>query len=108
MWRRSRSMQRDKQIPLVSSQPVYLPVGNIVQQLVSSTTPYTGPTLQGEYRIVSLFTRTGQITSNDNVQFDNPVNPSNGTTYNPGYPFLATEQGTRGGAGMIARVPRAH
>ena len=80
-----------------AGQPVYLPVGNIKQQLVLSGTPYTGPALQGEYRIVTLFTRTGQITSNDNVEFDNPVNPANGKTYNPGYPFLATEQGTRGG-----------
>ena len=49
--------------------------------------------LQGEYRIVTLFTRTGQITTSDNVQFDNPLNPANGSTYNPGYPFLAVEQG---------------
>jgi prepilin-type N-terminal cleavage/methylation domain-containing protein len=83
-------------VPLQAGQPVYLPVGNIKQQLVLSGTPYTGPALQGEYRIVTLFTRTGQITSNDNVEFDNPVNPANGTTYNPGYPFLPTEQGTRG------------
>jgi prepilin-type N-terminal cleavage/methylation domain-containing protein len=74
----------------------FLPVGNIKQQLILSGTPFTGASLQGEYRIVTLFTRTGQITSNDNVEFDNPVNPANGTTYNPGYPFLPTEQGTRG------------
>ncbi len=46
---------------------------------------------------MTLFTRTGQITSNDNVQFDNPVNPANGRCYNPGYPFLPTEQGNREG-----------
>jgi hypothetical protein len=72
-------------------------VGSINQQLISTTSPYLGPTLKGEYRIVSLFTRTGQVTSNDNPQFDNPANPVNGTTYNPGYPFLAAEQGTKGG-----------
>jgi prepilin-type N-terminal cleavage/methylation domain-containing protein len=84
--------------PLQAGQPVYLPVGNIKQTLMTpGAAPYIGPTLQGEYRIVTLFTRTGQITSNDNVEFDNPVNPANGTTYNPGYPFLPTEQGTRGG-----------
>ena len=82
-------------VPIVTGQPVYLPVGNIKQQLVLGGTPYTGPSLQGEYRIVTLFTRTGQVTTNDNVQFDNPVNPANGTTYNPNFPFLATEQGTR-------------
>jgi prepilin-type N-terminal cleavage/methylation domain-containing protein len=85
-------------VPIVPGQPVYLPVGNIKQQLVLSSLPYTGPSLKGEYRIVTLFTRTGQITTNDNVQFDNPVNPANGSIYNPGYPFLATEQGLpRGG-----------
>jgi prepilin-type N-terminal cleavage/methylation domain-containing protein len=81
----------------IATQAPYLPVGTIKQQLISTTNPYTGPSLQGEYRIVSLFTRTGQVTSNDNVLFDNPANPANGSTYNPGYPFLATEQGARGG-----------
>ncbi len=33
--------------PLVAGQPVYLPVGNINQQLISSGAPYTGPSLQG-------------------------------------------------------------
>ena len=84
-------------VPLVANQPVFLPVGNISQQLISTTNPYAGPSLQGEYRIVTLFTRTGQVTSNDNPQFDNPLSPANGTRYNPGYPFLATEQGTKGG-----------
>ncbi len=68
--------------------PPFLPVGIINQQLVLSSSPYTGPSLQGEYRIVTLFTRTGQITTDDDVQFDNPLNPANGT-YNPGFPFLA-------------------
>ena len=36
---------------------------------------------------MTLFTRTGQITTNDNVEFDNPLNPANGSTYNPGYRF---------------------
>ena len=48
-----------------------------------ASTPYTGPKLQGEYRIVSLFTRTGQVTTSDNVQFDNPVNPVQRAIYNP-------------------------
>jgi hypothetical protein len=86
-------------VPLVAGQPVFLPVGNIRQQLINPATPYSGPSLKGEYRIVTLFTRTGQITTNDNPQFDNPVNPANQVTlvYNPGYPFLATQQGSRGG-----------
>ena len=64
----------------------------------SSSSPYraihTPPSLvTGEYRIVTLFTRTGQITTNDDAEFDNPLNPANGSTYNPGYPFLAAAQG---------------
>jgi hypothetical protein len=83
---------------VVTNPPVFLPLGNIRQQLINPAVPYSGPSLKGEYRVVTLFTRTGQITTNDNPQFDNPVNPANGTTYNPGYPFLAIEQGSsRGG-----------
>ena len=55
--------------------------------------PYAGPVLKGEYCVVSLFARTGRITSSDDAQFDNPVSPANGSSYNPGYPFLAAEQG---------------
>jgi hypothetical protein len=87
--------QNGNPVPLVPAQPVYLPVGAIKQQLVQPANPYSGQSLQGEYRIVSLFTRTGQITTSDNMQFDNPVSPANGSTYNPGYPFLAAEQGGR-------------
>jgi prepilin-type N-terminal cleavage/methylation domain-containing protein len=72
--------------------PPFLPIGNIKQQLLSSSQPYSGPSLQGEYRIVTLFTRTGRITSDDNVQFDNPLNPANGSTYNPIYPFLSARR----------------
>jgi prepilin-type N-terminal cleavage/methylation domain-containing protein len=87
--------QNGNPVPLVTGQPLYLPIGTIKQQLTLATSPYTGQSLHGEYRIVSLFTRTGQITTSDDVQFDNPVNPANGSTYNPGYPFLGAEQGAR-------------
>ena len=75
----------------VATAPPYLPVGGLQQQLGA----YAGPSLQGEYRVVTLFTRTGQVTTNDNVPFDNPANPANGSTYNPGYPFLPVIQGGR-------------
>jgi prepilin-type N-terminal cleavage/methylation domain-containing protein len=87
--------QNNNLVPLVAGQPVFLPVGTIQQQLTLPNNPWLGASLQGEYRIVSLFTRTGQITTNDNVQFDNPLSPFNGSTYNPLYPFLASEQGRR-------------
>ncbi len=72
--------------------PPFLPVGTVPQQLGT----YTGQSLQGEYRVVSMFTHTGQITNNDNVQFDNPSNPASGT-FNASYPFLPAQQGNRGG-----------
>ncbi len=87
--------QNGNAVPQVPGQPVFLPIGTIKQQLVQPASPYTGQSLQGEYRIVTLFTRTGQITTGDDVQFDNPISPANGTTYNPGYPFLGAEQGGR-------------
>jgi prepilin-type N-terminal cleavage/methylation domain-containing protein len=89
LWLAERS---DVMAPAASGPP-FLPVGTIKQQLVLPGTPYTGRSLQGEYRIVTLFTRTGQITTGDDVQFDNPANPANGTIYNSGFPFLAAEQG---------------
>jgi prepilin-type N-terminal cleavage/methylation domain-containing protein len=76
-----------------ASQAPFLPVGAIKQQLTAPGSPYAGPVLKGEYGVVSLFARTGRITSSDDAQFDNPVSPANGSSYNPGYPFLAAEQG---------------
>ena len=56
-----------------------------------------GAELKGEYRLVTLFTRTGQITTNETVPFDNPLNPAAGTgTYNTNLPFMAAQQGIRG------------
>ena len=99
-WLAERSdvaaMQLDKignPVPLVSGQPIFLPPGTINQQLVQATNAYTGPALTGECCIVTLSTRTGRITTSTGPQFDNPLNPANGSTYNPNYPFLAVEQG---------------
>jgi hypothetical protein len=56
-----------------------------------------GAELKGEYRLVTLFSRTGQISTNDTVPFDNPVTPLNGSTYNTNLPYTAAQQGIRGG-----------
>ena len=72
----------------------FLPIGNIRQQLAGGV-PYGGPFLKGEYRIVSIFARTGRVSTSDDVQFDNPLNPDNGKKYNPGYPFLAARLGSK-------------
>jgi prepilin-type N-terminal cleavage/methylation domain-containing protein len=88
--------ERADVLPAAAAKAPFLPIGNIKQQLVVATNPYPGPFLQGESRIVTLFTRTGQVTTTESPQFDNPLNPANGTLYNPLYPFLATEQGSKG------------
>ena len=46
------------------------------------------PVLKGEMRIVTLFTRTGQITTNDNPTFN---------VLNVNQPFLEAQQGVSGG-----------
>jgi hypothetical protein len=57
-----------------------------------------GTELKGEFRVVTLFTRTGQIVTFDNPQFD-PTFPTSisGGTYNTSYPFLQAQQGVNGG-----------
>ncbi len=59
-------------------------------------TLFNGLELKGEYRLVTLFARSGQITTNENPPFDNPANPATGKTYNPNLPFVAAQQGARG------------
>jgi prepilin-type N-terminal cleavage/methylation domain-containing protein len=77
-----------------------LPIGIIQPQLLAGN-PYPGPQLKGEYRLITLFTRTGQVTTSDNVTFDNPKNPANQNTkppiYNPYYPFIPAQRGLGGG-----------
>ena len=55
-----------------------------------------GPQLNGEYRLVTVFSRTGRVSTNDNVPFDNPAAPTTSSTYNPNVPFLAAQQGASG------------
>jgi prepilin-type N-terminal cleavage/methylation domain-containing protein len=57
---------------------------------------FNGLELKGEYRLITLFTRTGQITTNANPTFDNPADPKTGKTYNPNLPFLAAQRGVSG------------
>jgi prepilin-type N-terminal cleavage/methylation domain-containing protein len=84
-------------VPIVPGQNVYLPIGNIQQVPGQAQTPYNGPKLKGEYRLVTVFTRNGQVTTNDNVLFDNPLAPQNGQTYNASLPYLQAQQGITGG-----------
>jgi prepilin-type N-terminal cleavage/methylation domain-containing protein len=86
--------ERQDVVPPAGSAPPTLPVGTIAPGL---TPPfYSGPAIKGEYRLISLFARTGQTTTNDVVYFDNPTAPQSGT-YNPNYPYLQIQQGAIGG-----------
>jgi prepilin-type N-terminal cleavage/methylation domain-containing protein len=57
----------------------------------------TGQQIQGEYGLLTLFTRTGLLTTNADMPFDNPAAPANGVSYNPNLPFLQAQQGVSGG-----------
>ena len=66
-----------------------------------ATTRFNGLELKGEYRLVTVFTRTGQITTNENPPFDQPAVTTTTTTgsataYNPNRPFQAAQQGVSG------------
>jgi prepilin-type N-terminal cleavage/methylation domain-containing protein len=74
---------------LVTTSP-YLPVPQGL-----APTRFNGLELRGEYRLVTVFTRTGQLTTNENMPFDNPITPANGSSYNPNLPFTAAQQGAR-------------
>lgn len=54
--------------------------------------------IKGEYALVTIFNRTGEIIVNSNMRFDNPLNPINTTYgYDPNLPFLPSRQGVNGG-----------
>ena len=59
-------------------------------------TLFNGLEIKGEYRLVTLFARGGQITTNENPKFDDPAAPTTGSTYNPNLPFVAAQQGVNG------------
>jgi len=78
----------------LNANPPYLPV----PQGIAPALFASGAELKGEYRLVTLFTRTGQLVTNDNVPFDNPVNAQlQNRPYNANLPFLEAQQGIRGG-----------
>ena len=61
-------------------------------------TLFNGTELKGEYRLVTLFNRTGQIATNDNMPFDIPSQANiTGRTFNTSVPFLQAQQGISGG-----------
>jgi hypothetical protein len=73
-------------VPLVPGPPpFYLPI-------TQGAVAYNGPYLQGEYRVVTLFSRTGAVVTTDNPPF--VIN----NAYSPNNPFIPVEQGVPGGS----------
>jgi prepilin-type N-terminal cleavage/methylation domain-containing protein len=95
-WLAERSDVATPTQPTVdTSNPPLLPVPQGLAPL-----RFNGAELKGEYRVVTLFSRTGQITTNENPPFDAVDFLATGATngnYNTSFPFLQAQQGVRGG-----------
>jgi len=79
--------------PPIANSPPYLPV-----PLGIAPTAFNGAAIKGEYRLVTLFTRTGQILTNEMVPFDSPaLAAQQKRAYNYNLPFIQAQQGVRGG-----------
>ncbi len=77
--------------------PYYLP---IAQSGGVNSNTFPGPYLKGEYSVLSLATRTGNLAVNQGVPFffDTNIGYNGQTgTYNPSNPFIQAEQGVNGG-----------
>jgi prepilin-type N-terminal cleavage/methylation domain-containing protein len=90
-------------VPLVAnangnSNPQFAPFLPVPSGFNPNTTMY----LKGENRLLTLFTRNGQITINELSDFDTNTadyNTANGVVpnYNPSFPLIRAQQGVRGG-----------
>lgn len=99
--------RQDVQPPsTAATAPPYLPIGQITSDFGVNQTAYSGPTLKGEFAILSLNARTGRLLASDNATFDNPnlpvvqffpvpppPTPPPPIVYNPSYPFLINIRG---------------
>jgi hypothetical protein len=72
-----------------ATNPPFLP---LPAGLLSST---NGRVLKGENRLVTLFTRSGQVSTSEIINFD--VANAGTANYNTNLPFLQAQQGVRGG-----------
>lgn len=56
--------------------------------------PYSGPAIKGEYRLLTLFARSGQIASGESALFENPAqDATDKRPYNVNLPFTQAQQG---------------
>ncbi len=54
--------------------------------------------IKGEYRLVTIFNRTGQVSTNDTVPFDSPtLAATQNRAYNTSLPYTGAQQGISGG-----------
>jgi prepilin-type N-terminal cleavage/methylation domain-containing protein len=80
-----------------ASSPPYLPLPAGASLPAGYSTLFAGGgAINGEYRLVTLFTRTGQVTTNEEVRVDATANIAAGA-FNTSVPFLQAQQGVRGG-----------
>ena len=88
-WLAERSDVVYPNLPAQTSAP-YLPLPQGF-----APTRFSGVEMKGEYRLVTLFTRTGQNTTNESVPFD--VANVGTTNYNTNLPYIQAQQGIAGG-----------
>ena len=78
---------------IITGAPPYLPLPQ-----GDAPSAFNGAEIKGEYRLVTLFTRNGTLTTNEEVPFDSPSQAVlQKRAYNVNSPFIQAQQGVRGG-----------
>jgi prepilin-type N-terminal cleavage/methylation domain-containing protein len=90
LWLADRSDVVAPVFPVAKSSPPYLPVPQGL-----APTLFGGQEIKGNYGLLTLFSRTGQISANQNMTFD-AANVGT-TSYNLALPFVPAQQGISGG-----------
>ena len=90
LWLADRSDVVAPVFPVAKSSPPYLPVPKGLAPAL-----FGGQEIKGNYGLLTLFSRTGQISANQNMTFD-AANVGT-TSYNLTLPFVPAQQGISGG-----------
>ena len=102
--RRHRRTRRLERCPDAADQRPTIPPTHHTPERIGCLA-YSVTALKGENRLMTLFTRTGQITTDESLFFDDPFNPRNSTIgYNISLPFLDAAGTCRRAMNMIARI----
>lgn len=86
---------------LMERQDVAAPTGTTVPLLPiaepggKSNRVFAGQVIKGEWALLTLFTRTGQVVSVESPPFDNPLAVTKNRPFNVNIPFIASQQGVR-------------